>query len=53
MKTDLDSLMQDHNLDAILITGPGQHNPAMYYLTGGAHLTSLLSAGLLIRTSVW
>jgi Xaa-Pro aminopeptidase len=40
MKTDLDSLMQDHNLDAILITGPGQHNPAMYYLTGGAHLTN-------------
>jgi len=40
MKTDLDSLMQTNQLDAILITGPGQHNPAMVYLTGGGHLTS-------------
>jgi Xaa-Pro aminopeptidase len=40
MKSDIDALMQERNLDAILITGPGQHNPAMYYLTGGAHLTS-------------
>lgn len=40
MKTDLDSLMKANNLDALLITGPAQHNPAMVYLTGGAHLTS-------------
>jgi Xaa-Pro aminopeptidase len=40
MKTDLDSLMQANQLDAILITGPGQHNPAMVYLTGGGHLTN-------------
>jgi Xaa-Pro aminopeptidase len=40
MKTDLDRLMQARNLDAILITGPAQHNPAMVYLTGGGHLTS-------------
>jgi Xaa-Pro aminopeptidase len=40
MKTDLDAIMQDNNLDALLITGPGQHNPAMIYLTGGAHLTN-------------
>jgi len=39
MKSDLDSLMQDRNLDALLVLGPGQHNPAMVYLTGGAHLT--------------
>jgi len=39
MKTDLDQLMQEHELDAILITGPAQHNPAMYYLTGGGHMT--------------
>jgi Xaa-Pro aminopeptidase len=32
--------MQEHGLDAILITGPAQHNPAMYYLTGGVHLTN-------------
>src|SRR3990172_6335008 len=40
MKSDLDRLMQSLDLDAILITGPAQHNPAMVYLTGGAHLTS-------------
>lgn len=39
MKSDLDSLMHAHNLDAILVTGPAQHNPFMVYLTGGAHLT--------------
>ena len=35
MKSDLDQLMQDHKIDAILVTGSGQHNPAMVYLTGG------------------
>jgi Xaa-Pro aminopeptidase len=40
MKTDLDDLMQSKNLDAILITGPAQYNPPMYYLTGGVHITS-------------
>ncbi len=40
MKSDLDRLMQKHNLDAILVTGPAKHNPAMYYLTGGGHMTS-------------
>jgi Xaa-Pro aminopeptidase len=40
MKSDLDQLMQAHNLDALLVTGPGQHNPPMTYLTGIAHLTS-------------
>lgn len=40
MKKDLDALMQANNLDAILITGPGQHNPPMVYMTGMAHLTS-------------
>lgn len=39
MKSDLDDLMKSSELDAILVTGPAQHNPAMYYLTGGAHLT--------------
>lgn len=39
MKSDLDALMQARNLDAILITGPAMHNPSMYYLTGGVHLT--------------
>ncbi|OGO64400.1 MAG: hypothetical protein A2030_00420 [Chloroflexi bacterium RBG_19FT_COMBO_50_10] len=40
MKNDLDALMQTNNLDAILITGPGQHNPAMVYMMGGGHLTN-------------
>ena len=39
MKSDLDSLMQAHNLDALLVTGSGKHNPPMVYLTGGGHLT--------------
>jgi Xaa-Pro aminopeptidase len=39
MKTDLDALMEEKGLDAILVTGPAQHNPAMVYLTGGGHLT--------------
>ena len=40
MKSDLNRLMQVKNLNAILITGPAQHNSAMYYMTGGGHLTS-------------
>ncbi len=40
MKTDIDTLMEEHNLDVLLVTGPGQNNPPMVYLTGGAHLTS-------------
>jgi Xaa-Pro aminopeptidase len=40
MKSDIDQLMQEQNLDGILITGPAQHNPPMAYITGKAHLTS-------------
>lgn len=39
MKTDLDALMQAHNVDVLLVSGPGKHNPAMVYMTGGANLT--------------
>ncbi len=39
MKSDLDRLMHEHKIDALLVTGAAQHNPAMYYLTGGAGLT--------------
>ncbi len=39
MKTDLDMLLESHDLEAILLTGPAAHNPPMYYLTGGGHLT--------------
>jgi Xaa-Pro aminopeptidase len=40
MKTDLDALMQSNDLDALLVTGPAQHNPSMVYMTGGGHLTN-------------
>lgn len=39
MKKDLDALMQERNIDAILVTGPARHNPYMVYLSGIAHLT--------------
>jgi Xaa-Pro aminopeptidase len=39
MKSDLDSLMQARNLDAMLVLGNAEHNPPMYYLTGGGHIT--------------
>jgi Xaa-Pro aminopeptidase len=42
MKSDIDNLMQERDIDAILVAGPGQHNPPMYYLTGGAHLTNAI-----------
>ncbi len=48
MKTDIEQLMQENNIQALLITGRADHNPAMVYLTGGAHLTTadiLLKAG--------
>lgn len=40
MRKDLDALMETYNLDALLVTGPAQHNPDMYYFTGAAHVTS-------------
>jgi Xaa-Pro aminopeptidase len=40
MKNDLDALMQANNLEALLVTGPGQHNPSMVYMTGGGHITN-------------
>ena len=40
MKSDLEALMQSKNLDAILITGNANHNPPMYYLTGGGHISA-------------
>ena len=40
MKSDLEMLMQSRNFDAILIVGNADHNPPMYYLTGGGHISS-------------
>lgn len=39
MKSDLDQLLKKHHAEAIWVTGPAQHNPAMVYLTGGGHMT--------------
>jgi len=39
MKSDLDAIMQSHNLDAFIVFGNAENNPAMYYLTGGGHVS--------------
>ena len=39
MISDLDAIMQSRNLDAILILGNAEHNPPMYYFTGGGHVS--------------
>ena len=39
MKSDLDALMQAKDLDALLVIGNASHNPSMYYLTGGGHVS--------------
>lgn len=35
MKSDLDQLMENRHFDALLVLGPGPHNPPMYYLANG------------------
>jgi Xaa-Pro aminopeptidase len=40
VKSELDNLMEKHGIDALLVTGAGQHNAPMVYLTGGGHMTS-------------
>ena len=39
MKTDVDVLMQEQNIDYLLVTGSGRYNPFMVYLTGGGHFS--------------
>jgi Xaa-Pro aminopeptidase len=39
VKSELDTLMEARNLDALLVLGNATHNPPMYYLTGGGHVT--------------
>lgn len=45
MKSDLDRLMADRELQAIVITGDAESNPPRAYLTNGAHVTG----GLVIK----
>ena len=40
MKSDLDGLMKELKLDAILVLGNADHNPPMYYFTGGGHVSN-------------
>lgn len=42
MKSDLDRLMTDRNLDGLLVLGDASGNPVMNYLTGGAQLERAL-----------
>lgn len=39
MKSDIDAIMQENKLDALVIFGNAEHNPPMYYLTGGGHVS--------------
>ena len=39
MKSDIDALMKEKGIDAILITGSTNHNPAMVYFTGIRNIT--------------
>lgn len=39
MKSDLDRLMRERNLDAIIVAGGEEFNAARYYLSKGAHIT--------------
>lgn len=38
MKSDLDQLMTDAGIDALLVVGGAAHNPMMYYFTGNVHM---------------
>ena len=39
MKSDIDAIMQASNLDALIVFGNAEHNPPMYYFTGGGHVS--------------
>ena len=47
MKSDLNQRLIENQADAMWVTGPAQHNPAMVYLTGGGHMTQ---ADVILRT---
>ncbi len=40
MKSDVDALMAENQIDALLVVGAADHNPAMMYFTGGGHITA-------------
>lgn len=40
MRSDLDALMKEKKLDALLVLGNADFNPPMYYFTGGGHVSN-------------
>ena len=48
MKNQIQQLMQEQNIQGMLITGPAMHNPPMYYLTGGGHVSN---ADLILKSN--
>ncbi len=40
MKKDIDRLMRENDLAALWVIGPADHNPFMYYFTGGHHISA-------------
>jgi Xaa-Pro aminopeptidase len=42
MKSDIDNLMQAKGFEAIVVLGDAQHNPPMFYLTGGGHVNNAI-----------
>ncbi len=40
MKSEIDHLMEENDIDALLVIGNLDHNPAMMYFTGGGHVTN-------------
>ena len=39
MKSSIDGIMRAKNFDALVIFGNAEHNPPMYYFTGGGHVS--------------
>src|SRR5215207_1610328 len=39
MKSSIDGIMRARNFDALVIFGNAEHNPPMYYFTGGGHVS--------------
>jgi hypothetical protein len=42
MKSDLDAIMKDRDIDAVVVFGNAEDNPPMYYFVGGGHVSNAL-----------
>lgn len=52
MKLDIDRLMQDRGLDALMVFAAHDHSPALDYLTGGVRITGGMAIKLAGRSPV-